>query len=64
MPMAITVKTILVANKRESQAEERSDVFSFLAASMFTNQCPLEQSEELHTVRFGLHVQTSERNET
>ena len=29
MPMAITVKAVLVANKGEAQAEERSDVFLF-----------------------------------
>ena len=29
MPMAITVKAVLVANKREAQAEERSGVFLF-----------------------------------
>ena len=27
--MAITVKAVLVANKREAQAEEKSDVFHF-----------------------------------
>ena len=29
MPMAITVKAVLVANKREAQAEERSGIFLF-----------------------------------
>jgi len=29
MPMAITVKADLVANKREAQAEEKSGVFLF-----------------------------------
>lgn len=29
MPMTITVKAAWVANKRESQVEERSDVFLF-----------------------------------
>ena len=45
MPMAITVKAVLVANKREAQAEEKSDVFLFLAASMVTNQCPLGRAK-------------------
>lgn len=45
MPMTITVKADWVANKRESQVEERSDVFLFLAASMFTNKYPSEQRE-------------------
>ena len=42
MPMAITVKAVLAANKREAQAEERSGVFLFLAAKMFINKCLLE----------------------
>ena len=64
MPMAITVKAVLAANKREAQAEERSEVFLFLAVSMFTNQCPLERKEDLLMVIFELPVQTSEGNET
>lgn len=59
MPMTSSLLT-----KKGSADRREIGCFSFLAASMFANQCPLERKEELLTVRFGLLVQTSERNET
>ncbi len=54
MPMAIIVR-VVCRQKRETQAEERSEVFLFV--SMFTNQCPLKRKEELLTVIFEIPEQ-------